>query len=492
LKALGEALKVFVDPEKWDAQIGATLAALTGLTSDEAALLWVGLPNISHWKATFMPKATTAFLKIKSKDADLARTIFRSADRSQILKALAASLPADPAAFANPLGAGPEDKTSPVALLAAAWNANMGQRAVLDEALIRDLGTEIALGYDAKTLIMALMEPDKAPIFNSYPPHKFDAEGNYALVGEHPGHATFDTSVLMALLRAIPFIIATRPPEHPIRRALPTALKAAQEQLKNEQLLLGLDNKYLWGEHADRERKDTLRSVGGKETKKPPMFDNGRLIAVESSSYVNLYARIAKIPKIADEPLLLAKLNEESYYSGTADHLRAIEMARTAEVTEMTARAVETVVPEGGDERDPRQSVPALIKEVMETHELSEDAATLYLVLLGWPAPKEKDIKEQLGWTPKVFKAAVAELAAKSLAMEAKRERAGRAVFLPGRWEALKSPLPPIEAWKLPLFGGYTLYDGVPRGGHITWKFPPHLTFQKAWARLKAGDKPGF
>jgi hypothetical protein len=475
LLALGEALGAFVDPEKWDPLIGETIAKRTGLTSSEASLLWVGLPNVNHWNSNFLPKDTRSYLKIKAKDAEVARVVFRHGDRAPLIKLLAASLPADPTAFNAPLGEGEDDKQSPVALLAAAWNQNMGKREVLDEALVLDLSKEISLSIDAKTFISALMDVDKATLLHDYPKHKFDADGSHVYAGDAPNHPVFSESVISSLIEAIPFIIATRPPSHPVRKALPRAVAACVEMLKNEDILFSYYSQYFWGEHAERERKDTLRMIGGKETKKPHMFDNGRQVGVESSNYVNLYLRPAKVARCADDPLL------KEHMSGEYGDLYNLDHIRSAELAELVKRAVETPVAEDGDERDPRQSVPELVKTVAATHEVSEDAATLYLVLLGWPAPKEKDIKDGLGWTPKVFKAAVAELVAKDLVLEAKRARAGRTVFLPGRWEEHRSPWLPVESWKAPLYAGNSL-----------WKYPPHLTFQKAWDRLLAGDKPGF
>jgi hypothetical protein len=493
LAALATALETYADPEVWDARIGEVLAKLTGLTSAEASLLWIGLPNISHWGSNFLPKESRSFLNIKAKEAEVARGVFRNGERNKIIAALSRSLPADLSTFAAPLGAGEDDKQSPVALLAAAWNEAMGKRESLDEALVLDLQNEVYTSIDAKTFIKAMMEVDKATLLHVYPKHKFDAEGNYVCDGEAPSYPIFGPNIIYTLIHVTPYLIATRPPEHPVRRALPKAIDACVEMLKNENFLFCYNTKSFWGDHADRKRKDMMRLVGGKESKKPHMFDNGRLVAVEQHNYVCMYMRPAKIARCMDEPLLKEFALKEGDEPNFPNHIQSLDIIRSAEFRAMAQRAVETPVAEGGDERDPRQSVPALLKEVQETHDLSEDAAVLYLVLLGWPTFKEKELRDFFGWSPKVYKAACAELVAKELALEAKRERAGRTIFLPGRWEALKSPLPSVEAWKIPLHAGFNIdHTGKPNGRHFTWKYPPHMTFEKAWARIKAGDKPSF
>lgn len=104
--------------------------------------------------------------------------------------------------------------------------------------------------------------------------------------------------------------------------------------------------------------------------------------------------------------------------------------------------------------------------------------------------------RECNGYKAKQLEAHVGELLKKELVLEAKRERAGRAYFLPGSWEANKSPTPPLETWKLPL---YTVQN--PLGGATTRRppfdryaahAPIHVLFERAWSRIQSGDVPRY
>jgi hypothetical protein len=147
------------------------------------------------------------------------------------------------------------------------------------------------------------------------------------------------------------------------------------------------------------------------------------------------------------------------------------------------------VDPAAGDPRDPSRSVPELVAEAASTLELSADAATLYLQLLALPDPTDKNVARWTGWKPARLKKARAELAATPLVTEAKRARAGRTLFLPGGWLALKAPQPPIESWKTTLYG---FENDVPRVTPVVPTLPIPELFAAVWARVRSGDAPRF
>ena len=97
------------------------------------------------------------------------------------------------------------------------------------------------------------------------------------------------------------------------------------------------------------------------------------------------------------------------------------------------------------------------------------------------------------GWKPKQFETANDELVANELVLEAKRERAQRGHFLPGGWEALKSPHPPMESWKVALYGTRDA-DGDPVAplGRFLALAPFHTMFEAAWQRIESGDVPRY
>ncbi len=92
---------------------------------------------------------------------------------------------------------------------------------------------------------------------------------------------------------------------------------------------------------------------------------------------------------------------------------------------------------------------------------------------------------------PRQLADAQAALVEQELVLEAKRAQRGH--FLPGGWEALKSPHPPLETWKLEFYGARN-----PNGVVLAkfGKFLPvqayHVMFERAWARIESGDKPRY
>jgi hypothetical protein len=79
-------------------------------------------------------------------------------------------------------------------------------------------------------------------------------------------------------------------------------------------------------------------------------------------------------------------------------------------------------------------------------------------------------------------------LLGRELVIEAKRERAGRGVFLPGGWLAYRAPRPPIEAWKAPMYG-WTAQD-LPEQRRYTVAVHVEELFRRAYRRVVDGDVP--
>ena len=136
---------------------------------------------------------------------------------------------------------------------------------------------------------------------------------------------------------------------------------------------------------------------------------------------------------------------------------------------------------------------PELVAEVSRVLGVSEDGAVLYLQTLALAEPTAKNVQLWNGWTPARYKKAAAELAAAGLVLEAKRERAGRAHFLPGGWVSFKAPDLPMEVWKLPLYGIGDKKGGYARPLHRILPLRPlHELFAEAWARVARGERPEY
>jgi hypothetical protein len=129
-------------------------------------------------------------------------------------------------------------------------------------------------------------------------------------------------------------------------------------------------------------------------------------------------------------------------------------------------------------------SVPDLVKEAVERLGVGEDAAAYYLQLLALPDPYDRNVPVWLGWKASRLKAAQKELTDAGHVLAAKRERAGRPVFLPGGWLANKAPSPPFETWKAPL---YLRHNNLTL---VTMPVPE--LFRTAWARVTSGDAPRY
>jgi hypothetical protein len=136
---------------------------------------------------------------------------------------------------------------------------------------------------------------------------------------------------------------------------------------------------------------------------------------------------------------------------------------------------------------DPRDAVPDVVGEVAQRHRLTPDAAAYYLQLLALPDPTDRNVMGWTGWSAGALKALRAELVTAGLVVEAKRDRAGRGVFLPGGWLALRAPNLPLEGWKRELYGDTDLSSPVV----LVLRPVPEL-FAVAWRRVLDGDQPAF
>jgi hypothetical protein len=138
--------------------------------------------------------------------------------------------------------------------------------------------------------------------------------------------------------------------------------------------------------------------------------------------------------------------------------------------------------------QDPRISAPDLVAAVARRHDIDEDAAAYYLQLLALPDPSDRNVT---AWTGRPAEARARDrkaLLGRNLVVEAKRQRAGRGVFLPGGWLAFRAPRPPIEAWKAPMYG-WDPHDSTERRRHSVDVHVAEL-FRRAHQRIVDGDVP--
>ncbi|MFI9155184.1 hypothetical protein [Streptomyces sp. NPDC053367] len=148
-------------------------------------------------------------------------------------------------------------------------------------------------------------------------------------------------------------------------------------------------------------------------------------------------------------------------------------------------------LPAGRYESDPRACAPDLVAEVATALGLPEDAAALYLQLLTLPLPSDRNIRRWNAWAPARHKAAAARLVARELVVEDRRPRAGRTLFLPGRWASAKKPLPPMEVWKAQLLQARLSYGEQEVRAFELWPGTLPELFTRAWELVREGQGPG-
>lgn len=118
---------------------------------------------------------------------------------------------------------------------------------------------------------------------------------------------------------------------------------------------------------------------------------------------------------------------------------------------------------------------------------LDLDAATLYLQLLTLLRPADRQIRTWNRWKAERHKEIEEELLARKLVVRDERKRAGRTLFIPGRWVGK----PGMEEWKLPLYDLVAGYRGSVEdpGVNTPGRALPDL-YRAAWQRVRDGDVP--
>ena len=483
----------------WEPAVAAALAARTGLSTGEAALLWSALPNLDVYESSFLTGPQRAVLGLKAKDAGIARDALKPvtlALRYDVLAAALGDASTDPTALWDPLGSGPDDATSPVAASRRSLIARFGAReAVPDEALasVRSLGR----ATDSATLVRLLLDPPATPALTEARTFWIADTGRtwdqFNLMWR--GGQQDLAGILGDVAFVIPWAVATRPVGDPLRRDLPRLLELTRARLDDPETIVGplhleLQNPSLQPESGSNPYRgpDGVELVGST--------DDGTFISVPYSSTRKTFLRPGSTPSPGAAALLVEAAAARSWVTGngSANLVAVIERLRSPGFTALAERGTGTPVPAGGFEANPAASASELVVAVARELGCSDDAAGLYLQLLTLLEPTDRSVRAWNGWTPARHKKAVAELSAGGHVIEAKRERAGRTAFVAGGWASAKAPNLPLETWKLPLYDlGLDPEHGRPTGPigrYLPWR-PLHELFSEAWARWTAGDRPG-
>ncbi|MFJ6198163.1 hypothetical protein [Micromonospora sp. NPDC092111] len=443
-------------PVTWRTDWARALSEEAGMGHTEAALLLAGLPRIAWGKAEAESARTLLGLTDPVAAASAARFWESRSRRSggNNAELLGRLLPEDPAALWTD---GPR-----VDLVVEEWRRLHGRRRpVPDELIVAVTQAGVARPMPPSEAIHGIANPTTCRW----------------LAGSVPG--IDDDDVLTALTRTLPWLAYHLPGTDPVRSALPVAARLARHRLADPDLAVPVG--YLDGKKIPA----FAAALGVPAVAGPAGTEIGPVLIPPDTGWHQVRLRPARLRGVDDPVLavLRARLDE-------ADEsvLAALLALLGDQVTEVVTYAVPDSAE--GFAQDPTRSAPDLVAAVGTTLGLGADAAALYLQLLALPDPTDRNVARWTGWKPARLKAARAELAATAHVVAAKRPRAGRSLFLPGGWLALKAPLLPLERWKLPLLIGGE--GGVSALGIITPVAPAPRLFALAWARLLAGDAPRF
>jgi hypothetical protein len=430
----------------------------TGLGRAEASVLLTGLP------ADELDKDQRAILRLKATEAKNARAQLDRLDDSARARVLAALVPAAPEVVHTLWTTGFD-----LAATIRAWGTEFGRVLRLPEDVAADVRGTVSYGVEV------ILAPESQRWIVATSTHKLDKDGQ---LRTSDGADVPNSGVLASTVTALAWLAYRLPYGDPLRAQLPHVLGLLRKRLADPGLVLDLDVEYADGKPtAPRLREAAgLAESGGADADGIVRIDDRLLLTPWYNGAEFTYVRPAGFTG-ADDPWFDRLIGLRG---GSSNGLTALRRILDPAFERLLAADGPAGLPQ-----DPTHVVPELVAEVAHTHGIGTDAAALYLQLLALPDPTDRQVARWTGWKPARLKKARTELAGTDLVVEAKRERAGRTLFLPGGWNALKTPQLPVETWK------DGLYDR-PYGTAVVPENPVPDLFRRAWQRVRDGDAPGF
>ncbi|WP_328980442.1 DNA-binding protein [Streptomyces canus] len=461
-------------PAPWFPEASEEFARLTGVTETIARLVVAGLPGIDVYERSFLSAEARTLIGVKVAPAAVAKDELHGLDGAVRAAVVGALLPAEPARLWSE---GPD-----VSAAAAVWNAKVGKRVAVPEELLGDATRAFRhASWPVRQALPALLDPAASP--------RLSRDLTWAVSGDRVrpvGDDTdgFTTETLVGAVGLIAWLAHRLPAGDPVRAALPPALTAVRERLAHPGLMLDL-GRYI--------SLPDFRKTAGTPTETGPGFERyGAVVLATHDDQPAPAIRVDLLDEAGQDPYLPAvRVDNQRPYGAEV----ALRLVRDQGLAALLADPGEPIAGQRGKDatwwpQDPSRSVPDLVTEVAKEYGRSDDAATLYLMLLAMPDPTDRMTARWTGWKPARLKAARAELAATDLVVEASRTRAGRSLFLPGGWVEQSAPQVPLERWKLPLFGEMS-DEHVPFGVIVPFE-PAADLFRRAWQRVQDGDAPRF
>ncbi|MER7486911.1 hypothetical protein ABTY20_13630 [Streptomyces sp. NPDC126497] len=303
------------------------------------------------------------------------------------------------------------------------------------------------------------------------------------------------TDTLRSVVPRLFRVYAELPCGDPVRAGAPGLLRALRERLDHPGLLLDAG---ALGHGAGREVADVhdrfgSRPYAGPEPLAVASVDDGLTVVVDGvvdrggeRSRPRLYFR----PAFYGDDERSRTLRRSRAGSPHASEIELVEWLRGPVCARLVERLEDTSPPPGSYEANPAVSAPDVLGRAAGRLGVDEDAAALYLQLLTLYVPTDRNVRTWNGWKPARHRKAAAVLVEHGLAVEDRRARAGRGLFLPGEWIHAGKPYQPMEAWKAALLG-------VERSGNGRLENPlplptrtlPEL-FARAWELVEGGGGP--
>lgn len=453
------------------------LAQISGLSVAEAKILLTGLPTTTLGYSEQLPEHLRDALELKATAIKTASRRFGALASRQASGLVAALLPEKPGDLWD---TGPR-----LEVAAALWVTLKGRQAPVPADLIAAADKIVTV-----EILQGLLNPAESSWIGG------------VLGTDGVRRTSFDADHLPKAVTGLAWLAYHLPYGDPLRAALPEAITHLRRQLAAPKLKVRLGYTDI--------AEQLVASLGYELDQSTENWRVGPLELGAHSNWRTVDIFPAELSG-ADDPALILLDREDGHFHGSTK-INALRLLLGTELTTL----MEGGLPQSADTssaaqpatapasapypaQDPSRSVPGLLDEVAGKLDLSRDAAAIYLMLLALPDPTDRNQAAWTGWKPARLKAAREELAAAkgagngpdgNLVVAGARPRAGRTMFLPGGWLALKSPYLPLEAWKCPLLG-VTAGGSVPLNVIVPRRPVPDL-FAAAWQRVQNGDAPRY
>ncbi|WP_405484128.1 hypothetical protein [Nocardia sp. NBC_00511] len=473
-------------PVPWDASAATVFATRTGMSPAASALIIAGY--FDWFQQAKDPYEHTrrdilGLTALTATDAGHELDSRRHRDARGDAAVFGCALPDDPAELWEPGG------MSALAERAAdAWIGVHGPRTTIPPAALTAAAplrlefTYYDHGPAVADLCAVLIDPNGWRPLTDPACHRLQRVGDGYRTSDHSDWGSYDFDRrLSALVRMSRWAYAFRPAGDPMRSGVHRTLELLRDRLRDPDRIV-----YLGSENS-RDIADfsaisgvapVVDAEGGR------WYDDGLVVASTDGGRDSwrVSYRPAHYGSTVQSDLLRTR-HGGRFRIGFAP----LDWLFGPDCTRILDRLDAADLPTGRYETDPTLSAPGVIDDVMTDLGLDLDAATLYLQLLTLLRPADRQIRTWNRWKAERHKEIEEELLARKLVVRDERKRAGRTLFIPGRWVGK----PGMEEWKLPLYDLVAGYRGSVEdpGVNTPGRALPDL-YRAAWQRVRDGDVP--